>query len=246
MDQFKSKGRAMRRQAECFAGHGGRWSTTFIRRSGGGEGGVGKPSRILTPESHIRLGKRSEKRWASQGPGPLARLDEMVCGGWTTIPADAYTAAAKARCSSRAPVSAQAALSQISRGRGATGNVVSVSEGANVKKAPSARLAGTSCYRTSAASGQEHVLARLDGLVSVHRGVPGAGLRAQSIAAFEKAWDADHPNIYPVKLYAYAAIMSWVPYMNGAPTCLRLSRPWGILAEKRGGPSVARIKTGRR
>jgi len=61
-----------------------------------------------------------------------------------------------------------------------------------------------------------------------------AGPEHQSIAAFEKALDADHPNIYPSQLYAYAAIMSGVPYMNGAPNMSCDFPALVDLAEKRG------------
>src|SRR5207237_83922 len=43
------------------------------------------------------LGKRSEKRWQKmQDFVPLAKMDDLVFGGWDPIPDDAYTAAAKA------------------------------------------------------------------------------------------------------------------------------------------------------
>src|SRR5207302_2393513 len=44
-----------------------------------------------------------------------------------------------------------------------------------------------------------------------------AGPEHQSLAAFEKALDADSTNIAPSQLYAYAAISSGIPYLNGAP-----------------------------
>ncbi len=61
-----------------------------------------------------------------------------------------------------------------------------------------------------------------------------AGPEHATIAAFEKALDENHPNIAPSQLYAYAAIMSGVPYLNGAPN-MSCDFPAMIeLAEKRG------------
>src|SRR5438094_278213 len=61
-----------------------------------------------------------------------------------------------------------------------------------------------------------------------------AGSEHQSIAAFEKALDADHPNIYPSQIYAYAAISAGVPYLNGAPNMSCDFPALVELAEKRG------------
>src|SRR3979409_664270 len=73
-------------------------ATTFIAGVEAARRGLGKPIGSLTQMAHIRLGKRSEKRWQKiQDFVPLARLEVLVFGGWDPIPDDAYTAAAKAR-----------------------------------------------------------------------------------------------------------------------------------------------------
>src|SRR2546422_306508 len=153
MDQFKSKvGPADGKLAVLLPGMGA-VATTFIAGVEAVKAGLGKPIGSLTQMAHVRLGKRSEKRWAMiKDLVPLARLEDLVFGGWGPIPDDAYTAAAK----------------------------------------------------------------------------------AQVIAAFEKALDADHPNIYPSQLYAYAAIMCGVPYLNGAPNMSCDFPALVELAEKRG------------
>src|SRR4030081_2436944 len=72
-------------------------ATTFIAGVEAARRGLGKPIRSLTQRAHIRLGKRSEKRWQKiKDLVPLARLEDLVFGGWDPIPDDAYTAAAKA------------------------------------------------------------------------------------------------------------------------------------------------------
>src|SRR3982751_4532734 len=71
-------------------------ATTFIAGVEAARRGLGKPIGSLTQMAHIRLGKRSEKRWAMiKDLVPLAKLDDLVFGGWDPIPDDAYTAAAQ-------------------------------------------------------------------------------------------------------------------------------------------------------
>src|SRR5438105_3767630 len=73
-------------------------ATTFIAGVEAARRGLGKPIGSLTQMAHIRLGKRSEKRWAMiKDLVPLAKLDDLVFGGWDPIPDDAYTAASKAK-----------------------------------------------------------------------------------------------------------------------------------------------------
>ena len=73
-------------------------STTFIAGVEAVRAGLAKPIGSLTQMAQIRLGKRSEKRWSMiKDLVPLAKLDDLVFGGWDPIPDDAYTAAAKAK-----------------------------------------------------------------------------------------------------------------------------------------------------
>src|SRR5437870_678507 len=128
-------------------------ATTFIAGVEAARRDLGKPIGSLTQMAHIRLGKRSEKRWQMiKDFVPLARLSDLVFGGWDPIPDDAYTAAAKARV----------------------------------------------------------------------------------LGPFERALDANDPSIAPSQIYAYAAISTGVPYLNGAPN-LSADFPAMIeLAEKKG------------
>src|SRR3954464_5876572 len=73
-------------------------ATTFIAGVEAARRGLGKPLGSLTQMAHIRLGKRSEKRWQKiKDFVPLSRLEDLVFGGWDPIPDDAYPAAAKAK-----------------------------------------------------------------------------------------------------------------------------------------------------
>src|SRR5256885_1485900 len=102
MDQFKSKvGPADGKLAVLLPGIGA-VATTFIAGVEAVKAGLGKPIGSLTQMAHIRLGKRSEKRWARiKDLVPLAHLDDLVFGGWDPIPDDAYTASSKGKLLSR-------------------------------------------------------------------------------------------------------------------------------------------------
>src|SRR5438105_6641049 len=72
-------------------------ATTFIAGVEAARRGLGRPIGSLTQMAHIRLGKRSEKRWQMiKELVPLTPLENLAFGGWDPIPDDAYTAAAKA------------------------------------------------------------------------------------------------------------------------------------------------------
>ena len=67
----------------------------------------------------------------------------------------------------------------------------------------------------------------------------------QTLEAFEAALEANDENISPSQIYAYAALMSDVPFANGAPN-LSVDLPCMIeLAERRGIPIAGKdFKTG--
>ena len=98
MDQFRSKVAPADGKLAILLPGMGAVATTFIAGVEAVKAGLGKPIGSLTQMAHIRLGKRSEKRWAMiKDLVPLTKLEDLVFGGWDPIPDDAYTAAAKAK-----------------------------------------------------------------------------------------------------------------------------------------------------
>src|SRR5207302_1755317 len=98
MEQLKSKVAPADGKLAVLLPGMGAVATTFIAGVEAVKAGLGKPIGSLTQMAHVRLGKRSEKRWAMiKDLVPLSRLEDLVFGGWDPIPDDAYTAAAKAR-----------------------------------------------------------------------------------------------------------------------------------------------------
>ena len=72
-------------------------STTFMAGVELVRRGESVPVGSLTQMGTIRLGKRTENRVPTLKEFvPLAKLDDIVFGGWDVFPDDAYVAAAKA------------------------------------------------------------------------------------------------------------------------------------------------------
>src|SRR6476661_7185982 len=72
-------------------------ATTFMAGVQAIRRGLGKPIGSLTQLGHIRLGKRTENNSpAIKDYVSLAKLDDIVFGGWDIFPENAYEAAVKA------------------------------------------------------------------------------------------------------------------------------------------------------
>src|ERR1043165_2976112 len=72
-------------------------STTFMAGVEALRRGLAKPIGSLTQTGTIRLGKRTDNRSPLiQEFVPLAKMSDLVFGGWDLFPDDAYQAAAKA------------------------------------------------------------------------------------------------------------------------------------------------------
>ena len=72
-------------------------ATTFIAGVQAIRRGLGKPIGSLTQLGHIRLGKRTDGNSpAIKDYVSLAKLDDIVFGGWDIFPDNAYQAAVRA------------------------------------------------------------------------------------------------------------------------------------------------------
>ena len=72
-------------------------ATTFIAGVEAIRRGLAKPIGSLTQMGTIRLGKRTDNRSPLINEFvPLAKLDDIVFGGWDLFPDDAFQAASKA------------------------------------------------------------------------------------------------------------------------------------------------------
>jgi myo-inositol-1-phosphate synthase len=212
-------------------------ATTFIAGVEAVKAGLGKPIGSLTQMAQIRLGKRSEKRWSMiKDLVPLANLEDLVFGGWDPIPDDAYTAAAKAKVLSPEHLAQlKRTLSQIKPMPAVFDhNVVKRLEGKNIKTGTKRELATQLIQDIRGFMDKNKCSRAVMVWCASTEAYQTPGPEHQTLAAFEKALDENHPNIFPSSIYAYAAIQSGVPYFNGAPN-LSADFPAMIeLAEKKG------------
>jgi myo-inositol-1-phosphate synthase len=207
------------------------------------------PIGSVSQMARVRLGDRSENR----NPlikefVPLARLDDLVFGGWDPISANALEAARTAGVLEErdlAPISAElegiVAMDAVFDQRW-----VSRLDGTRVKQAPTkwdlaeAVMADIERFRVDN---------ECDRLVMVWCASTEAYREPtevhQSAETFEAGLKASDPEISPSQIYAYAAIQSGVPYANGAPN-LSCDLPCMIeLAERNGVPIGGKdFKTG--
>jgi myo-inositol-1-phosphate synthase len=180
----------------------------------------------LTQLATIRLGKRTDDRSPLiREFVPLAPLDSLVFGAWDPIPDDAYESCLKCGVLDKhehvEPIAdflksvkpMPAVFDQ---------HYVKRLSGTNVKKGGTKRELAEALRKDLRDFKAAHQLDRLVVVWCASTEVFIApGPTHQSLAAFEKAMDANDQSIAPSMLYAYAAIMEGVPFMNGAPnlTC---------------------------
>ncbi|HEU4763877.1 MAG TPA: inositol-3-phosphate synthase [Gemmatimonadales bacterium] len=197
-------------------------ASTFIAGVELARKGKAQPIGSLTQMGTIRLGKRTDARTPLiKDFVPLAALDDLVFAAWDPVPDNAYEAAVHCGVLDRhehieaiAPflksiVPMPAVFDQ---------HFVKRLEGKNVKKGKTKRDLAEQLRQDIRDFKAKH---KLDRMVMVWCASTEAFLQPgpahQTLAAFEKAMEANDPTIAPSMLYAYAAIMEGVPYANGAP-----------------------------
>jgi myo-inositol-1-phosphate synthase len=224
-------------------------ATTFIAGVQAIRRGLGKPIGSLTQMGHIRLGKRTENNSPSiQEYVSLAKLDDIVFGGWDIFPDNAYQAAV------RAGVLESKHLEPLKEELEKIQPMTAVFEQAYVKKlnGPNVKK-GTSKMHLAeqlmddikafkAKHGCDRLVAVWCGSTEVYR--KPTEVHA-SLEKFEAALKASHDDIAPSQIYAYACLKMGVPYANGAPN-LSLDTPALLeLARKQGLPITGKdFKTG--
>jgi myo-inositol-1-phosphate synthase len=220
MDELKSKVAPADGKLAVLLPGMGAVATTFIAGVEAVKAGLSKPIGSLTQMAHIRLGKRSEKRWSMiKDFVPLAKLEDLVFGGWDPIPDDAYTAAAKAKVLSAEHLAQlKPVLSKIKPMPAVFDkNVVKRLDGTHIKKGTKRELANALIQDIRGFMDKNKCSRAVMVWCASTEAYQQPGPEHQSLAAFEKALDADSPNIFPSQLYSYAAISCGIPYLNGAP-----------------------------
>src|SRR5947208_6021831 len=198
---------------------------------------------------HIRIGKRTDGNSPSiREYVSLAKLDDIVFGGWDIFPDNAYQAAV------RAGVLDTRMLDQLKPELEAIQPMTAVFEQAYVKKLNGPNVKKGTSKMHLAEQLMEDVknfktTHKCDRLIAVWCGSTEVyrkpGEVHSSLAKFEDALRASHDDVAPSQIYAYACLKMGVPYANGAPN-LSLDTPALLeLARKQGLPVAGKdFKTG--
>ena len=224
-------------------------ASTFIAGVIAARNGLAVPIGSLTQLAHIRLGQRDEDRNPLiRDFVPLAGLDNLVFGGWDPISANVLEAARTCGVLEErdlAPLSAElegiVAMDAVFNQRW-----VKKLDGARVKPATSkwdqAQALVEDIERFRSENDCERLVMVWCGSTEAYQ-EPSA-VHA-SVESFETGLRSGDENISPSQIYAYAALVSEVPFANGAPN-LAVDVPCMLeLAAQRGVPIAGKdFKTG--
>jgi myo-inositol-1-phosphate synthase len=180
-----------------------------------------QPVGSLTQMGTIRLGKRTEGRSPKiKELVKLAKLEDLVFGGWDIFPESSYEAAAKAGVLEAHHLAAvKTFLSKIKPMPAAFDReYVKALDGKNTKKGKTKYDIALQVKKDIADFKKKHGCTRL---VMLWCGSTEVFLKPDEVHStpeqFEQAMKSNHPAIAPSMLYAWAAITSGVPFGNGAP-----------------------------
>jgi myo-inositol-1-phosphate synthase len=224
-------------------------STTFIAGVEAVKRGIGLPIGSLTQLSTIRLGKRTDGRSPMiKDFVPLAGLNDLVFGGWDIYEDTAYEAAANAK------VLEPSLLTQVKKPLAAIKPMQAVFDpeyvrrinGPNVKKGRNKMVKAEMLMEDIAQfrktnKTQRNIMIWCGSTEVFHK----PSEVHQTLKAFETGLRKNDPEIAPSQVYAYAALMSGVPYANGAPNLTTDTPALQELARERNLPICGKdFKTG--
>ncbi len=196
-------------------------ATTFIAGTMLARRGLAQPFGSLTQLGHIRLGKRTDKRQPMiKDFVPLAKLDDIVFGGWDLFHDDAYKAACNAEVLTREhldlikdELSAVKPMSAVF-----FPEFVKRLRGENVKtqtnKMELAEAVRKDIRDFKKKNNLERCVAVWCGSTEVHHEATDVH---SSVKKFEEGLRNSDAAISPSMVYAYALIKEGVGYANGAP-----------------------------
>ncbi len=202
-------------------GLGGAVSTTFLAGLEAVRRGLAPPVGSITQLGTIRLGKRFEYRIPRIAEFvPLADLADLVVGGWDIFPENCYDAAAQAEVLKPEDLEAGRSLLQDLRPWPGVfeSRFVKNLEGRHVKP-PATHLEQVDRLRSDIETFRREKGAPRCVMIwcaSTEAYLESSPVHA-SLSSFEKGLRENDPAISPSMLYAYAALSSGVPFINGAP-----------------------------
>ncbi len=200
-------------------------ATTFMAGSIAARQGKGQPFGSISQMGKIRLGKASDNRNPMvKDFVPLANLDDLVFGGWDITEDNAYEAALNAGVLEKDLLNTiKSDLEAIKPMKAVFDpNYVKNLQGDFVKKEATKMDAAKALMQDIKNFKEENNCERLVMVWCASTEVYIEANEAhKDIASFEKAMEENHESISPSMIYAYAALKSGVPFVNGAPnlTC---------------------------
>jgi len=179
------------------------------------------PIGSLTQMGTVRLGKRTDKRIPKiKDFVPLADLKDLVFGGWDIFPDNAYEAGLKAGVLEKSLLDkVKGFLVKIKPMPAAfEQRWVKNLHGTHIKKFKTKMDLAEQLMDDVENFRKKNRVARL---VMIWCGSTEVYIKERpvhrSLAAFEEGLQKNNPSIAPSMVYAYAALKSGVPFINGAP-----------------------------
>ncbi|MCW5698885.1 MAG: inositol-3-phosphate synthase [Rhodospirillales bacterium] len=212
--------------------------------------GLAKPVGSLTQMRRIRLGKRSDPRFALiKDVVPLANLTDLRFGGWDIYPATAYESAVNAGVvppdllaqvrDELAEIGPWPAVFDRAYVRNLDGSHVKTGLATKMDMAE-ALMRDIESFRQR--SGVSRTVMIWCGSTEIHSQPVAVH---ETIETFERGLKDNAPEISPSMIYAYAAIQSGVAFANGAPQLMVDIPALQQLAADRGVPIAGKdFKTG--
>ncbi|HEY6129716.1 MAG TPA: inositol-3-phosphate synthase [Candidatus Acidoferrum sp.] len=196
-------------------------STTFMAGVELVRKGAAQPIGSLTQLGTIRLGKRTDNNSPLiKDFVPLAKLDDIVFGGWDIFRDNAYQAASNAGVLSNEDLArVKPLLSKIKPMKAAFDKeYVKRLDGTHVKKAKNKYELALQIKEDIANFKKINKLARL---VTAWCGSTEVFIQPEDVHStpekFVDGMKNNHPAIAPSMLYAWASVTSGIPFANGAP-----------------------------
>ena len=230
-------------------GLGGAVSTTFLAGVESIRKGLAEPIGSLTQMGTVRLGKRHEYRIPSISEFvPLTNIQDLVFGGWDIFPENGYEAASQAKVLRSEHLNQVRPLLESIKPWPAVFNreFVKNINGPNIKPGKSHLEHVEALKADIRRFKEEH---NLDRCIMIWCASTETYLKASevhgSLENFTKGLEENHPEISPSMIYAYSALTSGIPFINGAPN-LTVDIPAMIeLSEREGIPIAGKdFKTG--
>ena len=202
-------------------GMGGAVSTTFLAGVELLRKGLFQPFGSLTQMGTIRLGKRFDYRIPRiKDFVPLASLDDLVFGGWDVFPDNCFQAALQAGVLKREDLEPVHSFLEGMQPWPGVFNKAFVKnlDGTSIKSQASHMELIEALKSDIDAFRRDHKVSRcvMIWCASTEVFMEPAEVHS-SLRSFEQGLKDNHPGISPSMLYAYAAMTSGIPYINGSP-----------------------------